>query len=116
MRQAPEVAAVDVVVVLTTVPSGEQGEAIAQALVEARVAACVNVLPPMTSIYRWRGTVERDTERQMIIKTTRRNLPALQARLAALHPYELPELIVLSVADGSTEYLAWVEAETRSPS
>jgi periplasmic divalent cation tolerance protein len=104
---------VDAVVVLTTVPSGDQGETIALALVEERLAACVNVLPPMTSIYRWRGAVERDSERQMIIKTSRDRVPVLQARLATLHPYELPEFIVLSVADGGAAYLEWIGAETR---
>ena len=90
----------DVVVILTTVPADDRGEAIGQALVDERLAACVNVLPPMTSIYRWRGVVERETERQLIIKTTRNRVPAVQARLAALHPYEVPEFIVLAVTDG----------------
>jgi periplasmic divalent cation tolerance protein len=102
----------DVVVVLTTVPAGSKGEEIAQALVEERLAACVNVLAPMTSIYRWRGAVERDTEQQLIIKTNRNRVPALQARLAALHPYELPELVVLAVADGSAAYFEWVADAT----
>ena len=106
----------DVVVVLTTVPEGEKGEAIAEALVEERLAACVNVLAPMTSIYRWRGAVERESERQMVIKTTRHRLPALQARLAALHPYELPEFLVLAVADSSSAYFDWVLTETSEDS
>ena len=78
----------DVVVVLTTVPAGGKGEEIAQALVDERLAACVNILAPMTSIYRWRGAVERDTEQQLIIKTSSGRVAAVQARLAALHPYE----------------------------
>jgi periplasmic divalent cation tolerance protein len=95
--------------VLTTVPDDDKGESIARALVEERLAACVNLLPPMTSIYRWRGAVERESERQVIIKTSRARIPALQARLAALHPYELPEFIVLGVADGGAAYLKWIE-------
>ena len=102
----------DVVVVLTTVPDGERGEAIARALVEERLAACVNLLPPMISVYRWQGTVEREPEQQMIVKTTRHRVPALQARLAALHPYELPEFLVLAVADSSAAYFEWVLTQT----
>ena len=102
----------DVVVVLTTVPEGDKGEAIARALVEERLAACVNVLAPMTSIYRWRGAVERESEQQMIIKTTRGRVAALQSRLSALHPYELPEFLVLAVADSSSAYFEWVGQET----
>jgi|SRR5215213_1657169 len=98
----------DVVVVLTTVPAGSKGEEIGRTLVEERLAACVNVLAPMTSIYRWRGAVEHESEQQMIIKTTRNRVPALQARLAALHPYELPEFLVLAVADRSASYFKWV--------
>ena len=95
--------------VLTTVPDGDQGETIARTLVEERLAACVNLLPPMTSIYRWRGAVERESERQLIIKTTRQRVEALRARLSALHPYELPEFIVLAVSDGGAAYLQWIE-------
>jgi periplasmic divalent cation tolerance protein len=67
----------------------------------------------MTSTYRWKGTVERDAERQLVIKTTRDRLPALESRLRALHPYDLPELIVIAVAAGSEEYLQWVADETQ---
>jgi periplasmic divalent cation tolerance protein len=102
----------DVVVVLTTVPTGDKGQEIAQTLVEERLAACVNVLAPMTSTYRWRGAVERESEHQMIIKTTRNRVPAVQTRLAALHPYELPEFLVLPVAAGGKEYLEWIGTET----
>ena len=102
----------DVVVILTTVPAGSKGEEIAQALVEERLAACVNVLAPMTSIYRWRGAVERDTEQQLIIKTSSGRAAAVQARLTALHPYDVPEFLVLSVADSSTAYFEWVGNET----
>ena len=105
----------DVVVVLTTVPNREAGEAIARVLVDERLAACVNLLAPMTSIYRWQGAIERETERQLLIKTTRGRVPALQARLTALHPYEVPEFLVLSVADSSSAYFEWVVNETSDP-
>ena len=102
----------DLVIVLTTVPEGELGDTIARRLIDERDAACVNVCAPMTSLYRWRGAVERETERQLVIKTTREHVPAVQACIAELHSYELPEFIVLAVADGSTAYLDWVERET----
>ena len=101
----------DVVIVLTTVPEGDLGETIARRLIEERVAACVNVSAPMTSLYRWRGVVELETERQLVIKTTRERVPAVQASIAKLHSYELPEFIVLAVADGSTAYLDWLQGE-----
>ena len=102
----------DVVLVLTTVPEGERGEAIARAFVDERLAACVNLLAPMTSVYRWEGQVEREVERQVVIKTTRSQVEALRVRLASLHPYRLPEFVVLDVAGGSREYLDWVQAST----
>src|SRR5215204_6847707 len=107
----------DVVVVLTTVPAGSKGEEIGRTLVEERLAACVNILAPMTSIYRWRGAVERDTEQQLIIKTSSARVAAVQARLAALHPYDVPEFLVLSATDSSSAYFEWVVTETsESPS
>lgn len=100
----------DLILVLTTVPNDDSAEAMARTLVEERLAACVNLHAAMTSVYRWKGAVEREAERQVVIKTTRERLPALQARLKTLHSYELPELIVLSV-EGSPAYLAWVNQE-----
>ena len=102
----------DVVIVLTTVASDDRAEQLARRLVDERLAACVNVHPPMVSIYRWQGRVERDEERQMVIKTTRDRLPALEARLIQLHSYELPELLVVSADSGSAAYLAWVSEQT----
>ncbi len=102
----------DVVFVLTTVPTVEQGEAIARALVEEHLAACVNLSAPMTSFYRWNGRIERDVERQLVIKTTRERVTAIQARVAQLHSYELPEFVVLPVVDGSVDYLTWVQNES----
>ena len=103
----------DVVLILTTVPVGNLGDEIARALVDERLAACVNVLPAMTTFYRWRGALEREEERQVVIKTTRDQVEAVRVRLAALHSYELPEFVVLPVTDGSPGYLEWVRNETR---
>ncbi len=102
----------DIVLVLTTVPTEEVGERIARALVDARLAACVNILPAMVSVYRWKGSLQRDSEHQVVIKTTRTRLPDIHAQLASLHPYDLPECLVLPIEDGDPGYLAWVEAET----
>ncbi len=104
----------DIVLVLTTIGDDPQSETIAQTLVEERLAACVNVYPTMASFYRWKGAVERDGERQLVIKTTRDRLPVLEPRLRELHPYELPEFVVIAVDDGSRDYLEWVRAETAS--
>jgi len=102
----------DLVLVLSTVSDEESGERLACALVEERLAACVSLSGPMTSIYHWKGTVERASERQLVIKTTRDRVRALESRLRALHSYEVPEFIVLPVEDGSTQYLDWVRQET----
>jgi periplasmic divalent cation tolerance protein len=93
--------------VLTTLPAEADAAALARTLVEERLAACVNVLPAMTSIYRWKGAIEQEREQQLIIKTSPKALDALQARLRQLHPYELPEFIVLD-AQASAAYAAWV--------
>jgi periplasmic divalent cation tolerance protein len=98
----------DVVIALTTVPSLALGETIARALVEADLAACVNVLPAMTSVYRWQGIVEHNTEHQLMIKTTSDRVAAVEARIRELHPYELPEFLVVTASGGSHEYLEWV--------
>jgi periplasmic divalent cation tolerance protein len=102
----------DVILVLTTAPDDE-AETIARTLVEERLAACANVHPPMTSLYWWKGKIERDAESQIVIKTTRDRLDSLAARLTELHPYELPELLVVPISWGSEGYLEWVNASTR---
>lgn len=102
----------DVVLILSTVPTGDQGEAIARALVGQRLAACVTLSAPITSFYHWEGRLERDVERQVMIKTTRQQVAAIRARLGELHPYELPEFVVIDVADGSSAYLDWVRQAT----
>jgi len=102
----------EVVLVLSTVVDDDRAEVLARTLVDERLAACVNLHQPMVSLYRWKGHVERDTERQLVIKTTRGRLAALEARLRELQSYDLPELIVISVDDGSAAYLGWVADET----
>ena len=95
------------VVVLTTVGESTDATAFARVLVADRLAACVNVLPPMTSLYRWKGAIEEDREQQLLIKTTQDRVAAIEARFQELHPYELPEFVVLS-AEASTAYLGWL--------
>ncbi len=100
----------NVVLVLTTLPADHaDAAAFAGALIEEHLAACVNVLPVMTSIYRWKGTLEQNREQQLIIKTTADRIVALEAKIRAMHPYDLPELLVIPVRAGSAEYLAWVQ-------
>ena len=94
--------------VLTTIAADADGPAFARTLVEERLAACVNVLPAMTSVYRWKGQVEQDREQQMVIKTTMDRLPALEARVRELHAYELPEFLVITADEGSAAYLGWL--------
>ncbi len=99
-------------VVLTTVPVDFDAAGLASTLVGERLAACVNVMPAMESIYRWQGEVESARERQMLIKTTVGRLTALRQRIKDLHPYDVPEVLVLSVAGGSVAYLAWLSEST----
>lgn len=99
-------------VILCTVPSEEKAGEIARALVERRLAACVNVVPSVRSIYRWQGAIEDEREALLIIKTHQRRVDALYAALPELHPYAVPEGIGWAVATGLQPYLSWVEAET----
>jgi periplasmic divalent cation tolerance protein len=101
----------DVRVVLLTAPDAATAERIATALVEERLAACVNVVPGMRSTYRWEGAVQKDDELLLVAKTRADRLAALTARVRALHPYELPEVLALPAAGGSDAYLAWVTRE-----
>ncbi len=96
------------VLVLSTVGKREDAERIARALVGERLAACVNVVPGLVSTYRWKGAVERDDELLLVVKTRRDKVEALGARLRALHPYELPETIVIAIAGGHAPYLEWI--------
>lgn len=96
-----------VAIVLTTLGPDANANAIARTLVSERLAACVNVLPMMTSVFRWQGNIEQGHEQQLVIKTAAGAIHALEARLHELHPYDLPEFVVLS-AGGSNAYLDWV--------
>jgi len=96
------------VLVLTTWPADRDPAPFARALVEERLAACVNVLPEMRSYYRWQGTLQDDAERQVLLKTSADRVDALRARLHALHPYDVPEFLVVSIDDGSRSYLDWL--------
>lgn len=100
------------VLVLTTFPADGDAEQLATTLVDERLAACVNILPPMRSIYRWQGAVENADERQLFIKTTGHRLRELEKRLKALHPYDVPEFVVIAVLKGSDDYLSWVADST----
>jgi periplasmic divalent cation tolerance protein len=96
------------VIVLTTLPATHDAVAFARTLVDERLAACVNLLPPMTSCYRWEGRVHEDAERQLVIKTTRGRVGILQHRIAALHPYEVPEFLVVPIVEATKAYSAWL--------
>jgi periplasmic divalent cation tolerance protein len=95
---------------MCTCPDTSTAERIAGVLVENGLAACVNLLPGATSVYRWRGRVERTTETLMVIKTTRSGYPALEERLAQEHPYEVPEIVALDISAGLTPYLDWIDS------
>lgn len=100
------------VLVLVTVPSAADGERIAQALVEGRHAACVNVVPGLRSVYRWQGAVERADEALLLVKSTRSAFDGLAAAVRALHPYTLPEIVAVPLVAGLAAYLAWIDEGT----
>lgn len=99
----------DKIVVLTTCETEEEAARIAETLVGSRLAACVNVLPGMKSVYRWKGAVESARELLLLIKTSRELLSEVQAAIEKIHSYEVPECIALPVVDGSATYLEWLE-------
>lgn len=99
---------------LCTCPSREVAEAIAEKLVAAAAAACVNILPGLTSVYSWQGKVEKDAEVLLIIKTTAEAYPRLEALVREIHPYELPEIIAVPVVKGLPGYLQWMSSSTQS--
>ena len=102
----------DFVVVLTNLPDLAAATKLAQLLVEQRLAACVNVLPQCSSVYRWHGRVETATEVPVLIKTVAARYPRVEAAIRANHPYELPEILSVPVVAGLAEYLGWVAAES----
>jgi periplasmic divalent cation tolerance protein len=101
-----------VVVVLITAPSREVAESLVQQLVAERLAACGNIVPGVTSIYRWEGAVERADELLIVCKTTRAMVPRLLSRVEELHPYDVPEALVLPIEAGLAPYLGWVTANS----
>ncbi|MFN4324379.1 MAG: divalent-cation tolerance protein CutA [Azonexus sp.] len=102
----------DIRLVITNCPDEETANRIALAVVEARLAACVNILPRVQSIYRWQGAVESAAEVPLLIKTTAAAYPALEAAIRERHPYDIPEIIALPIAGGLPAYLNWLAAET----
>ena len=105
----------DAILILSTVPDAETAERIASVLVEAKLAACVNILPAVRSVYRWRGAVEKAEENQLLIKTTAARYREVEEAIRAHHPYEVPEIIVLPVTGGLPAYLRWLTDETAGP-
>lgn len=97
---------------LCSCPDADSAGRIADALVEGRLAACVQILPGATSVYRWQGKLERASETLLLAKTTHDRSAALTARIAELHPHDIPEVIVIDIADGLPAYLDWVARET----
>jgi len=98
--------------VLTNLPDRAAAERLADALVEQRLAACVNILAPCRSVYRWKGALQRDEEHPMLIKTTAARYAELERAIRAGHPYELPEIVAVPIERGLAAYLEWVAAET----
>jgi periplasmic divalent cation tolerance protein len=101
----------DKIVVLSTCASAEEAQRVARGLVEKRLAACVNVIPGVRSVYRWKDAIEDEEEVLLLIKTSRALLEELREEIERLHSYEVPEVIALSVVDGSERYLAWMSRE-----
>ena len=102
-------------VVITNLPDRAAAEQLADALIAKRLAACVNILAPCRSVYRWQDAVQHDEEHPVLIKTTRACYAALEAAIREAHPYELPEIIAVPIEQGLAAYLAWVAAETTPP-
>ena len=104
----------DGLLVLTNLPDRASAEKLAVMLIEQRLAACVNILAPCDSVYRWQDEIQRDAEHPLLIKTTRDRYAGLEASIRANHPYELPEIIAVPVVQALPAYMNWVVAETRA--
>jgi len=102
----------DCLIVMTNLPDVESADRIARRLVDARLAACANILAPCHSVYRWEGQVEASREVPLLLKTTRARYAALEAELQAAHPYEIPEILAMPMSHGLPAYLGWVARET----
>jgi periplasmic divalent cation tolerance protein len=98
----------DALLVMTTIEKTEDAERLAQVLVEGELAACVQILPPITSVYRWQGRTERATESLILIKTTQSVYPVLETVIKSHHPYQIPEIVALPITNGSVDYLDWL--------
>ncbi|CAJ0806021.1 Divalent-cation tolerance protein CutA [Ralstonia psammae] len=109
-------AGTEVLLVLTNLPDADSADRVTKAVLESRLAACVNRLPACSSTYWWNGAIEHAAEIPLLIKTTHATYPALEVALRKAHPYEVPEIIAVPVAVGLPAYLAWVADETRQPS
>ena len=104
----------DSLLVVTNLPDRASAEKLAALLITGRLAACVNILAPCRSVYRWEGEIQHGEEHPLLIKTARDRYAELEASIRANHPYELPEIIAVSVSHGLPAYLQWVESETRN--
>jgi periplasmic divalent cation tolerance protein len=98
--------------VLCAAPEDFDADGLAAALLEGGLAACVQILPPMTSVYRWKGSVEKATERLLVIKTIESRVQQVEAAIRARHPYEVPEIITIEISGGHATYLAWISEST----
>jgi periplasmic divalent cation tolerance protein len=105
----------DKIVVFNTCASADEAERLARRLVDERLAACVNVISPVRSFYRWKGNVEDSAEWLLVIKTSRALFALLRAVLESAHSYDLPEVIAIPVVDGSLNYLSWIDQELKTP-
>src|ERR1035437_464748 len=103
----------DVLLVITNLPDAASAQALASSLIEQRLAACVNILAPCRSVYRWQGKIEAAEEVPLLIKTTAERYAALELAIRAQHPYELPEIVAVPLSGGLPAYLSWVAEETR---
>ena len=101
------------ILILCTCPATGIAGDIAQALVAGKFAACVNIVPGIASRFRWRGNIDQADEHLLLIKTTRDRYPDVEQKVRSMHPYELPEIIAVSIAQGLAEYLEWIEQETK---
>lgn len=102
----------ETLLVLTNLPDRAAAERLAELLVEKKLAACVNILAPCRSVYRWKGAVQHDEEHPVLVKTTAARYAELEAGIRAAHPYELPEIIAVPIGRGLPAYLQWVDSET----
>ena len=104
----------DSLLVVTNLPDRASAEKLAALLIERRLAACVNLLPPCDSVYRWRGDIQHDEEHPLLIKTAQDRYAEMEALIRANHPYELPEIIAVTIVHGLPAYLQWIVSETRA--